>query len=149
MAGAVSNEWPRIARGVLPLAVEGTFKPWAIEIGHSKLLLRGLIGDPEDTEPLRVFDVLFQDVSRICLADRYSDIDLRMATEGERDSEVQRIDANWRRSNMYLVKRGAATDYVVAGRVFWAEVAIHPGVSSPLLAEVVAADVAPLIYYFE
>jgi hypothetical protein len=36
-----------IERGVLPLRLRGRFKPWSIDVGHSKILLRGILEDSE------------------------------------------------------------------------------------------------------
>ncbi|OKI52194.1 hypothetical protein A6A27_33000 [Micromonospora sp. CB01531] len=125
----------KVISGSLPLSVTGRFKPWAISVGHRKLLLRGLGGDPEGDEPLRVFDLLFQDVSRICLSDAYSELHLRAAPEARRTAEAKRLGVRWPSATMYLVDRTRDTDYVVAGRVYWAEVTVPPGASSPLLSE--------------
>lgn len=148
MTGDVSSNRQTKVRGTLPLHMEGRFRPWAIETGHSELLLRGLIGDPEDLEPPRVFDVLFKDVYRICLADRYDGIAIRVASNSEKASEERRVGACWQYSTMYLIKCGMATDYVVAGRVYWAEIGGYPGDSSPFLSAV-AAKTPSKIFYFE
>ncbi|MEH1018005.1 hypothetical protein V6U90_33755 [Micromonospora sp. CPCC 206060] len=125
----------KLLRGELPLVIEGSFKPWAISVGHSKLLVRGVIGDPEGDDPLRVFDILFQDVSRIALSDQYDGIDLRLAQAGVKDVEERRVGHKWPAASMWLLSRERLADYVVAGRVYWAEVAVPAGMPSPLLTE--------------
>ncbi|MDG4804939.1 hypothetical protein [Micromonospora sp. WMMD980] len=124
-----------ITRGSLPFSMPGLVRPWAISVGHSKLLVRVLVGDPEGDEPLKVVDVLFQDVLRICLSDQSAALELKPAPEPVKAAEMERLGANWDESPMWLISPDKHTEYVVAGRVYWAEVAIHPGMSSSLLEE--------------
>lgn len=121
--------------GELPLVLPGRFHPWSIEFGHSKFLLRGFLGDPEGDEPLRVFDVLFQDVSRISVSDRYIDLRVSVASPTVRAAEEARVGAAWGGSRMFLVGGMGNSDYVVAGYLFWAEVAVGGGEPSPLLLQ--------------
>lgn len=132
-----------VERGQLPLALPGLFKPWSIEVGHSKILLRGFHGDPESEYPPRVFDVLFQDVSRISLADRYSDLCLTVAESGLMRSEEERVGGDWGGSRMFLMNPENPVDYVVASYIFWAEVLVRGSDPSPLMEEVVSADSIP------
>lgn len=118
----------------LPLRLAGIFRPWAIGVGHSKLLLRGLLGGEEDGSP-RVFDVLFQDVSRISLADRYSGL---LLSDGGPDAlrmEEHRAGRKWRDSRLFRVSETHPHDHVVAGYVFWAEVLVPAAEPSPLMQE--------------
>ncbi|MER7888506.1 hypothetical protein ABTX15_01640 [Micromonospora sp. NPDC094482] len=138
----------KVVPGSLPLSVSGRFKPWAISVGHSKLLMRGLTGDPEGDQPPRVFDLLFQDVSRICLSDAYPELHLRAAPEARLIAEAERLGVRWPEATMYLVDRTRDTDYVVAGRVYWAEVAVPPGAGSPLLSEDPDGLEIPGVLYF-
>ncbi|MEU6019363.1 ATP-binding protein [Streptomyces sp. NPDC047515] len=84
----------QLVEGNLPLTLQGTFKPWAIGVGHSKILLRGLSGGEEGDAP-RVFDVLFQDVSRISLADRYAGLSLSDAGPEALRTEERRAGRSW------------------------------------------------------
>ena len=121
--------------GELPLNLPGRFHPWSIEFGHSKFLLRGFLGDPEGDEPLRVFDVLFQDVSRISVSDRYVDLQVSVASPAVKAAEEARVGASWEGSRMFLIGPGQTSDYVIAGSLFWAEVAVSGGHPSPLLSQ--------------
>lgn len=134
--------------GELPVVVDGSVRPWAISVGHSKLLLRGLIGDPESEDPPRVVDILFQDVSRISLSDLYRGIELRLASDEELAAEADRLGCSWPGSKMFLVHPANPRDYVVAGVVYWAEVSVPPGFPSPLLAEDPADEGIPDVVYF-
>ncbi len=125
----------RFHTGRLPLVLPGQFKPWAIEVGHSKVLLRGFDGDPEGEERPRVFDVLFQDVSRISLSVFYSGLRLTVADPEVTRSEERRVGADWGKMRMFLLDPARDSDYVVAGFVFWAEVLVGGGSPSPLLTE--------------
>jgi hypothetical protein len=107
-----------IERGSLPLILEGKFKPWSIDAGHGKVLLRGFLADFESEDPPRVFDVLFQDVSRISIADRYSGLRITVAGEGEKRIEQRRVGGEWRDSKMFLLGDGTGYDYIVAGFIF-------------------------------
>ncbi|MGW0468618.1 hypothetical protein ACWDX6_25695 [Streptomyces sp. NPDC003027] len=120
--------------GDLPLRLPGTFKPWAIEVGHSKVLLRGLLGGEDGGRP-RMFDVLFQDVSRISLSDRYTDLAVHTADPETMRAEERRVGGRWRGSHLFLLSETNPCDYVVAGYLFWAEVNVFPGERSPLLEE--------------
>jgi hypothetical protein len=124
----------QLVDGHLPLKLRGTFKPWAIEVGHSKILLRGFLGGEEDDVP-RVFDVLFQDVSRISLADQYLGLSVSDAGPDVLRTEEQRAGRRWRESRLFRVSENYPLDYVVAGYVFWAEVFILATESSPLMQE--------------
>ncbi|MFE9426077.1 hypothetical protein ACFYNO_24305 [Kitasatospora sp. NPDC006697] len=124
-----------IGPGALPLALGGTFQPWSIEAGHSKLLLRGFLGDPESEDPPRVFDVLFQDVSRISIGDYYDGLNITVATAEELAREEQRVGGNWRDSRLFRLSDRSICDYVVAGFLFWAEVGVRANDPSPLLLE--------------
>ncbi|MER7206484.1 hypothetical protein [Streptosporangium sp. NPDC000239] len=124
-----------IENGRLPLVLPGRFKPWAIEVGHGKVLLRGFDGDPEGEERPRVFDVLFQDVSRISLPALHSGLRLTVADPEVTRSEERRVGENWGKARMFLLDPDRNSDYVVAGFVFWAEVLVGGGSPSPLLAE--------------
>ncbi|MFD8970796.1 hypothetical protein ACFV0C_38490 [Streptomyces sp. NPDC059568] len=125
-----------LARGSLPLALSGKFKPWGIEPGHSKILLRGFRGDEEGDEPLRIFDVLFQDVSRISLADQYSDLSVSVASAERVRLLEERVGRKWPGSRVFLLTEEGECNYVVAGFLFWAEVAVHARDRSPLLEDV-------------
>ena len=131
--------FPQVS-GELPLRLPGRFHPWSIEFGHSKFLLRGFLGDPEGDEPLRVFDVLFQDVSRISVSDRYVDLRVSVASPVIKAAEEARVGAAWEDSRMFLLGAGQPSDYVIAGYLFWAEVAISGGDPSPLLLQHPAQD---------
>ncbi|WP_410818084.1 hypothetical protein [Micromonospora sp. 050-3] len=124
----------RLVRANLPLRIEGLVKPWSIAVGHSRLHLRGLVGDPE-IDDLRVLDLVFHDVSRTCVSDVYRDFDLRRATPDQKAAEEARLGKAWPDLTMFLLRHDRDTDYVVAGRVYWAEVGISPAEPSPLLAE--------------
>jgi hypothetical protein len=124
-----------VVRGSLPLVVHGRFKPWSIDAGHSKVLLRGFLGDAESEDSPRIFDVLFQDVSRISIADCYEDLYVVTVEERERTSEERRVGGNWRSSKMFGLKPGSHSDYIVAGFLFWAEVAVRANDPSPLMEE--------------
>ncbi|MCC9706243.1 hypothetical protein E4N62_13750 [Streptomyces sp. MNU76] len=129
----------RLVDGQLPLNLRGAFKPWAVAVGHSKFLLRGFSGGEEGDVP-RIFDVLFQDVSRISLADQYSGLSVSDAGPDALRSEEQRIGRRWRESKLFRVSEDDPLDYVVAGYVFWAEVRILPTDPSPLMQESPAPD---------
>jgi hypothetical protein len=120
--------------GDLPLRLPGTFKPWAIEVGHSKVLLRGLLGGDDGDRP-KMFDVLFQDVSRLALSDRYTDLGVHIADPETTRAEERRVGGRWRGSHLFRLSEAAPYDYVVAGYLFWAEVNVYPGDRSPLLEE--------------
>lgn len=123
----------------MPLTLQGVAKPWGIAIGHSKLLIRVAVGDPEKDERLRVVDVVFQDVSRMSLSDKYRALHVRPASQDVRLAEMARLGVAWN-DPMWLVAEGNSFDYVVAGRIYWAEVAVSPGSPSPLLNEAPLAD---------
>jgi len=123
-----------LVRGELPLKLRGLFKPWAIDVGHGKVLLRGFLGG-EDGEFPRTFDVLFQDVSRISLADQYRDLCVSVADPETTRAEEQRTGGKWRDSKLFLLSEGSTYDYVVAGYLFWAEVSVFAGERSPLMEE--------------
>jgi hypothetical protein len=127
-----------IAQGSLPLVLEGRFKPWSIDAGHSKILLRGFLGDYESEEPPRIFDVLFQDVFRIAIADRYEGLEVTVADADAMRSEELRVGGNWRGSKMHLLGGQGSSDYIVAGFLFWAEVAVRAIDPSPLMEELPA-----------
>lgn len=124
----------QLVEGNLPLTLQGTFKPWAIGVGHSKILLRGLSGGEEGDAP-RVFDVLFQDVSRISLADRYAGLSLSDAGPEALRAEEWRAGRSWGESALFRVSEDHPYDYVVAGHVFWAEVFVPATDPSPLMQE--------------
>ncbi|QXE34108.1 hypothetical protein KQY30_07195 [Streptomyces sp. GMY02] len=124
-----------LVRGSLPLVLPGKFKPWSIEPGHSKFLMRGFLGEEESEEPSRIFDVLFQDVSRISLADRYSDLWVSLASPERVKILEQRAGRKWPGSRVFLLTEEDECDYIVAGFLFWAEVTIHARNRSPLLEE--------------
>jgi len=128
-------------RGSLPLTLPGRFTPYAIQVGHGKFLLRGFQDDGDDNlaEDQRIFDVLFQDVSRISVADWYTGLTLTVADPDLRRSEERRVGADWGSSRMFLVGP-AGTDYVVAGHLYWAQVLVHGGAPSPLLDENLTQD---------
>lgn len=128
-----------IERGSLPLVLSGRFKPWSIESGHSKVLLRGFLMDFEGEDPPRIFDVLFQDVSRISIADRYEGLSVVIAEEDEMRLEERRVGGDWRDSKMFLLKGEGGRDYIVAGFLFWAEVAVRMNEQSPLMTEAPAS----------
>ncbi|MEI5523226.1 hypothetical protein WB401_00440 [Streptomyces brasiliscabiei] len=129
----------RLVEGQLPLNLPGIFKPWTIEVGHSKILLRGFSGGEEGDAP-RIFDVLFQDVSRISLADRYSGLLVSDAGPDALRAEERRVGRRWRESGLFRVCQDDPLDYVVAGHVFWAEVSVLATDPSPLMQESPAAD---------
>jgi hypothetical protein len=118
----------------LPERLEGTFSPWAVAKGHSKILLRGFLGG-DDGRPPRVFDVLFQDVSRIALADRYDGLSLSDAGPAALRAEELRTGRSWPQSRLFRVSARDPFDFVVAGYVFWAEVLVHANDPSPLMRE--------------
>lgn len=118
----------------------GRFKPWSIDVGHSKFLLRGIHGDPESEDAPRVFDILFQDVYRISVPDVIVGVRIAEASFDLRESEEAETCGNWRRSRMFLLGGNSNRDYVVAGSLLWAEVSVHPGEVSPLLSESPRAD---------
>jgi hypothetical protein len=124
-----------VERGELPLLLKGRFKPWSIGVGHSKVLLRGFLGDLEGEEPLRIFDVLFQDVSRISIADRYEDLHVTIAGKDEVSLEEHRVGAEWHGAKMFVLSGENDCDYIVAGVLYWAEVAVHWNDPSPLMQE--------------
>ncbi|WP_153535333.1 hypothetical protein [Actinomadura macrotermitis] len=126
--------------GSLPLVLEGRFKPWAIGAGHSKLLVRGFAGDPESEEAPKVIDILFQDVAYFSLADLYLGLNLRVADPEVMQREERRVAATWRRGRMFLLGAALASDYVVAGVVFWAHISGGGGSPSPLLAEEIGPE---------
>ncbi|QFG20814.1 hypothetical protein [Actinomadura sp. WMMB 499] len=123
-----------VVRGSLPLELRGIFRPWALEVGHSKVLLRGFLGAEDGGAP-RVFDVLFQDVSRISLADQYSGLRVSAASAETMHAEERRTGSKWRDSTLYHVAKDIPCDYVVAGYLFWAEVRVGARERSPLLDE--------------
>ncbi|WP_033340971.1 hypothetical protein [Catenuloplanes japonicus] len=117
----------------LPVTLPGHVRPWAIETGHSQLLLRAVVGDPEEY-PRRVIDVLFKDVSRISLSDGYDGLLIRQAPDEVRRREEERLSRRWRSEQvMFLIARDNDTDYVVAGVVYWADAGVQPGAESPLM----------------
>ncbi|MEU7019698.1 hypothetical protein ABZ990_03430 [Streptomyces sp. NPDC046203] len=120
----------------LPARLEGTFSPWAVEYGHSKVLLRGFLAR-DDERPPRVFDVLFQDVSRISLSDYYRDgLGLADAGPDALRAEGRRIGRAWSPGDrLFRLSAGHPYDYVVAGYVFWAEVLVPATAPSPLMQE--------------
>ncbi|MET7948583.1 hypothetical protein [Micromonospora sp. NPDC005324] len=122
-------------------------QPWAIAVSHSRLHLRGLIGDPEGDENLQVLDVVFHDVSRICVSDLYRQFELRLATPEQKAAEEERLGTRWPRALMYLLSSERTADYVVAGRVYWAEFDVSPTEPSPLLQEREDAGVPDQIFY--
>ncbi|MGW6935387.1 hypothetical protein ACWGE0_35370 [Lentzea sp. NPDC054927] len=124
-----------VKRGSLPLVLKGRFKPWSVDAGHSKILLRGLLADFESEDPPRIFDVLFQDVSRIAIADRYEGLRVSLAENDEMRLEERRVKGEWSGSKMFLLNGEHGCDYIVAGYLFWAEVAVHAGAPSPLMEE--------------
>ncbi|MBW8482279.1 hypothetical protein [Actinomadura parmotrematis] len=124
-----------VVRGTLPLVLAGEFKPWAIAVTHSKLLIRGFIGDPEVAEALEVIDILFQDVSHFSLSSSYSSLNLRLAGLEAMGHEEQRIGAAWNQERMFLLGSTVGAGYVVAGFLFWAHISGGGGAPSPLLAE--------------
>lgn len=124
----------QVVDGRLPLNLPGIFRPWAIGVGHSKILLRGILGGAEGETP-RVFDVLFQDVSRVSLADRYSGLSVSDAGSGVLRAEAQRAGRDWEDSRLFRVSEDHPYDYVVAGYVFWAEVFVPVTEPSPLMQE--------------
>jgi hypothetical protein len=124
-----------IERGSLPLVLQGRFKPWSVDAGHSKILLRGFLADFESEDPPRVFDVLFQDVSRISIADRYTGLHVAIAEDAEMRLEERRVGGDWRDSKMFLLGSGSGCDYIVSGFLFWAEVAVRANAPSPLMEE--------------
>ncbi|MEU8179563.1 hypothetical protein AB0B85_30765 [Micromonospora sp. NPDC049044] len=126
---------PRIVHGDLPLRIDGVVKPWAMAVGHSTLHLRGIIGDQEEDDELRVLDVVFRDVSRICVPDVCRQFALRVASAEQQAAEEERVGVRWPYGKMFLLHHDRSTDYVVAGRVYWAEVGVPPAAPSPLLAE--------------
>ncbi|QDY76490.1 hypothetical protein [Streptomyces qinzhouensis] len=124
----------QLTDGNLPLHLPGTFKPWAVQVGHSKILLRGFLGGGDGSTP-RVFDVLFQDVSRISLADQYRGLDVTDAGTDSLRAEEQRVGRVWRESKLFRVSAENPHDYVVAGYLFWAEVSVFATETSPLMQE--------------
>jgi hypothetical protein len=80
-----------LEEGTLPLILEGRFKPWVIDAGHSKLLIRGFLGEVESDEPPRMVGILFQDVSRFSLSDRYSELHPAVANSAEMQTEEARV----------------------------------------------------------
>lgn len=124
----------QLVEGDLPLRLSGIFKPWAIEVGHSKVLLRGFSGGEGGEKP-RVFDVLFQDVSRISLADCYSGISVSDAGSGVLQAEERKVGRRWRESKLFRLSEDHPLDYIVAGYIFWAEVSIFATERSPLMQE--------------
>ncbi|MEU4473409.1 hypothetical protein [Micromonospora sp. NPDC023888] len=126
---------PRIVHGDLPLRIDGVVKPWSMDVGHSRLHLRGLIGDQEGDDELRVLDLVFHDVSRICVPDVCRRFALRLASAEQKAAEEERLGTRWPYGTMFLLDRDRTTDYVVAGRVYWAEVGVSPADPSPLLRE--------------
>lgn len=129
------------------MRIEGTVQPWAIAVSHSRLHLRGLIGDPEGDDDLQVLDVVFHDVSRICVSDVYRGFELRLATPEQKAAEEARLGARWPRATMYLLWSERTEDYVVAGRVYWAEVGGWPTEVSPFLEEGGEARITAQIYF--
>ncbi|MCG5439134.1 hypothetical protein [Micromonospora foliorum] len=69
------------------------------------------------------------------MSDVYRDFDLRRATPEQKAAEEARLGRAWPDLTMFLLRHDRATDYVVAGRVYWAEVGISPAEPSPLLQE--------------
>lgn len=124
-----------IVRGSLPLTMHGRFKPWSIDSGHSKVLLRGFLVNSDIGDPPRVFDVLFQDVSRISIGDLYLDLCVTIAEEDVKVVEESRLGVEWPGLKMFLLRDGVDLDYIVAGFIFWAEVTVRANVISPLMAE--------------
>ncbi|WP_156093835.1 hypothetical protein [Lentzea aerocolonigenes] len=124
-----------VVRGSLPSALKGRFKPWSIDAGHSKVLLRGFLADFESEDLPRIFDVLFQDVSRISIADRYEGLHLAVAEKSVMSLEESRVGADWSGSKMFILSRLGDCDYIVAGFLFWAEVAVRANSPSPLFEE--------------
>jgi hypothetical protein len=124
-----------VERGALPLCLRGGYKPWSIDVGHGEILLRGILEDSEDNDVPRLFDVLFQDVSRISIADHYSDLRIAIAENDEMKAEERRVGGNWRTSRMFLLGDGRGCDYIIAGFLFWAEVAVRANAPSPLMEE--------------
>ncbi|WP_410809152.1 hypothetical protein [Micromonospora sp. 067-2] len=110
-------------------------KPWSIAVGHSRVHLRGIIGDPEGDDEQLVLDLVFHDVSRICAGDAIHPFSLRFATSEQKTAEEERLGTRWPYATMYLLRHDRVTDYIVAGRVYWAEVGVSPGEPSPLLGE--------------
>ncbi|MGI5171742.1 hypothetical protein ACQEU3_46095 [Spirillospora sp. CA-253888] len=140
---------PPLSTGSLPLVLAGRFKPWAIEVGHSKLLIRGFKGDPEGEEAPEVTDVLFQDVSYFSLAALFSDLELRVADPEVKREEERRVGATWRHERMFLLGPAVDSGFVIAGYVFWARIMSGGGSPSPLLAEEIGpGDVQGDIYRF-
>ncbi|MGQ5261670.1 hypothetical protein ACTWLT_12995 [Micromonospora sp. ZYX-F-536] len=137
----------QVVRGELPLRIEGSVKPWSIAVGHSRLHLRAIIGDQENDDDLQVVDLVFHDVSRICVSDAYRRFELRLASAEQKAAEEKRVGMRWPDAAMYLVDDGRTTDYVVAGRVYWAEVDVPPGAPSPLLRERWDASIPDEIYF--
>lgn len=129
----------QLVDGHLPLSLRGIFKPWAIEVGHSKILIRGFLGGEEGGVP-RVFDVVFQDVSRISLADQYLGLSVSDAGPDVLRTEEQRAGRRWRESKLFRVSEDNPLDYIVAGCIFWAEVFILATESSPLMQESPSPD---------
>src|SRR5882757_9871096 len=128
-----SRDEVSLEEGTLPLVLAGRFKPWAIDAGHSKLPIRGFLGEVESDEPPRIIDVLLQDVSRFSLSDRYPELHLAVADSAEMQTEEARVGGDWGNSSLITVGGRSRCDYVVAGFVFWAEVAINGGAPSPLM----------------
>lgn len=124
----------KLVKGSFPLNMPGNFKPWAIGVGHSKVLVRGFFGGQDGGVP-RTFDILFQDVSRISLADHYSGISMSDAGPNVLKIEEQRVGQRWRESMLLRVSESHPHDYVVAGYVFWAEVFVTAVEQSPLMQE--------------
>ncbi|MEV7284227.1 hypothetical protein AB0O01_06610 [Streptomyces sp. NPDC093252] len=124
----------QLVTGDLPLELEGDFRPWAIAVGHSQVLLRGFLGGDDGENP-RVFDVLFQDVSRISLADRYSGLVISGAGPEALRSEERRVGGQWLEAKLFRISAQHPEDYVIAGYVFWAEVFISAVEPSPLMQE--------------
>ncbi|MGW7304649.1 hypothetical protein ACWGI1_03620 [Streptomyces sp. NPDC054835] len=124
-----------IERGSVPLVLRGRFKPWSIDTGHSKVLLRGFLGEYESEDPPRIFDVLFQNVSRISVGVLYNDLHVTVAENGETRLEERRVGGKWHDAKMFLLNAESGCDYIVAGVLFWAEVTVSAIDPSPLMED--------------
>ncbi|MFI1920124.1 hypothetical protein [Nocardia sp. NPDC020380] len=127
-------------RRSLPIVLRGRFRPWSIDVGHSKFLLRGFLRNRESEDLPRTFDVLFQDVSRIQVADHYDGLRVTIAEPDAMNAEARRVGGEWRDAHMFHLNSENDCDYIVAGFVFWAEVSVHASAPSPLIDETQASD---------
>jgi hypothetical protein len=106
--------------------------------GHSYAVIRG-IPEPQDDavggEALRVVDLFFAGVRRISCWKDNPGVSLRLADATEVAVLEDRIGPIGTGVNVYLLTTNSLEDYVVAGRVYWAEFNIGGGALSPLAAE--------------